>query len=211
MSGIFSIDRILRFVHGWLGIIVLPLVLAIGLTGFYLNHPDRVDGWLQSASYDEAKFDNWPNPLPVDEAGARAVAVAMWPGETFQLNATDSYHGRDVFMLDSPSGRVIVTKASGHYWVKTAYSRKTFDPDGRVLDTKTYWNSIFADVHKYGWPGDGLGTLLADIAALAMVLFALTGLILLFRPRGGVSRGPGPKTVRIQATTPRPRRIKLER
>ena len=49
--------RRLKMVHGWLGVIVLPWVILIGLTGLFLNHERLVMGWLDGAGYDEAQFD----------------------------------------------------------------------------------------------------------------------------------------------------------
>ncbi|MFN3280590.1 MAG: hypothetical protein ACK40I_02810 [Tabrizicola sp.] len=59
--------RLLKTVHGWLGVIVLPWVIVIGLTGLFLNHEKLVMGWLEGEGYDEAQFDRWP--------GARAQSA----------------------------------------------------------------------------------------------------------------------------------------
>ena len=34
----FNTERTLRTVHRWLGVMILPWVIAIGFTGLYLNH-----------------------------------------------------------------------------------------------------------------------------------------------------------------------------
>ena len=62
--------RLLKTVHGWLGVFVLPWVIIIGLTGLYLNHERLVMGLLEGEGYDEAQFDAWPDPQPMTAAAA---------------------------------------------------------------------------------------------------------------------------------------------
>lgn len=38
--------RLLKTIHSWLGVIVLPWVLIIGFTGLFLNHQSLVMGLL---------------------------------------------------------------------------------------------------------------------------------------------------------------------
>mgnify|MGYP006204029133 CR=1 FL=1 len=42
--------RLLKTIHSWLGVIVLPWVLIIGLTGLFLNHEGLVMGVLLSGA-----------------------------------------------------------------------------------------------------------------------------------------------------------------
>ena len=37
--------RGLRTVHTWLGVLVVPWIIIIGATGFYLNHSKGIQGW----------------------------------------------------------------------------------------------------------------------------------------------------------------------
>ncbi|MFT5006522.1 MAG: hypothetical protein ACI8YI_002149, partial [Paracoccaceae bacterium] len=175
--------KLLKTLHGWLGFFVMPWIIMIGLTGLYLNHSKLVSGLLPTSAYDEARFDDWQNPQALDQDAAKAVAVGVFPGDNFKLSSKTSYHNRDVHMFDGESGRVIVAAASGHYWVKTRFTRKTYDPDGRSVDSKIYWGSAFKTLHARGWITSGLGTWLADITAGAMVFFGLSGIFLFLAPK----------------------------
>ncbi|HSF63817.1 MAG TPA: PepSY domain-containing protein, partial [Paracoccaceae bacterium] len=66
--------RFLKTLHGWLGVLVLPWVLIIGLTGLYLNHERLVQGLLSGQGYDETRFDTWPDPSPMTPEAAQALA-----------------------------------------------------------------------------------------------------------------------------------------
>lgn len=204
--------RVIKTLHGWLGIFVMPWIIIIGLTGLYLNHSKLVLSFLPISSYDEAEFDNWPNPVAVDETAAHAVAVAVFPGDNFKKRSQKKYHDRDVFMFDGASGRVIVAKDTGHYWVKTRVTRTTYDPDGRKLDGKVYWGSLFKNLHTKGWANSGFGTWFADITAGAMVLFGLSGIYMFFAPRlRRRSNKQGRENVEVaRKNVPRPKRIQLK-
>ncbi len=213
----FSLLRLFRSLHGWLGFFVMPWIVVIGLTGIYLNHSKLIYSYLPDSSYDEARFDDWPNPIPLSEADAKAVAVGVWPNDNFRLKSEDRYHDRDVYIFKSDSGRVIITEATGHYWVKTRLKRKTYDPDGRLLDSKIYWGTLFKSLHTAGWVSRTFGTWLADITAGAMVLFGVTGIVLFLSPRLRKRKNKRAKASAVKAQqsaapgkTPRPQRIKLE-
>lgn len=175
--------RMLKTVHGWLGVIVLPWVIIIGLTGLFLNHEKLVMGWLQGQGYDEAQFDTWPGARVLTVEEAQAVAEAIVPGGAVTLNEDKTYHGREVATFVAGDTRVIVALATGHYWVKTDFTRTTYAPDGTVLEAKTYWEAIFKRLHVRGWLTSAIGTWLADITAAAMVVFGLTGIVLFLVPR----------------------------
>lgn len=202
--------RLVKTLHGWLGFFVMPWIIIIGLTGLYLNHSKLILGFLPAASYDEVRFDDWPDNKPLDEAAARAVAIGVFPSDTFKLNKKTSYHKRDVFMLDGESGRVIITAATGHYWVKTRYKRMTYDPDGRKLDSKIYWGSVFKSLHTRGWLSRGLGSWLADITAGAMVVFGLSGIYLFLAPKLRRRLNKKAQVVVKRTNVPRPKRIQLK-
>ncbi|MFM7442449.1 MAG: hypothetical protein ACKO2N_00850, partial [Tabrizicola sp.] len=74
--------RLLKTIHGWLGIIVLPWVIVIGLTGLFLNHERLITGWLEREGYDEAQFDAWPGAQPMTVDAARALAEHLFPDTT---------------------------------------------------------------------------------------------------------------------------------
>lgn len=175
--------RLLKTLHGWLGVIVLPWVIIIGLTGLFLNHERLVMGWLEGEGYDEAQFDVWPGAMPVTLDDAKALALRLYPDTDFSLGDDRTYHGREAAIFEAGGTQVIVALQSGHYWVKTDTSRVTHAPDGTVLETRTYWESIFKRLHVRGWLTSAFGTWLADITAAAMVVFGLSGIVLFLVPR----------------------------
>lgn len=204
--------RLLKTIHGWLGFFVMPWIILIGLSGIYLNHYKAIYPYLPQNIYNEAKFDQWPNPKPVDEAKARAIATRVFPKDSFDVNPAGRYHNRDVFVLKGQRGEVIVTKARGYYWVKTWYERKTYNPDGKLLGTKIYWGSAIRTLHVRGWLYPTFGTWPADITAVAMVIFGLSGIILFLTPRLRRRKNrKGREEVEVtRRNVPRPQRIKLK-
>lgn len=175
--------RFLKSLHGWLGVIVLPWVLVVGLTGIYLNHEQALFNLLPGAVYDEARFDDWPDPTPIARAEARSAAERIWPDQSYKLSEEPQYHGREAAILEGDDGAVIVDLATGHYWIKTDFRRQTFAPDGELLDTQIYWGNIFKSLHTRGWISGRFGTWAADITGGAMSVFALSGIILFLLPR----------------------------
>jgi hypothetical protein len=175
--------RLLKTLHGWLGVIVLPWVIIIGLTGLFLNHEQLALGWLEGAAYDETQFNRWPDPHPLTATEARALAERVLPGETLTLASDTAYHDRKAAIFDAEATQVIVALATGHYWIKTDFRRTTHAPDGTRLETKTYWGAIFKRLHVRGWLSNQFGTWAADITAAAMVMFGLSGIILFLMPR----------------------------
>ncbi len=175
--------RLLKTVHGWLGVFVLPWVIIIGLTGLFLNHERLVMGWLDGEGYDEAQFATWPGAQPVSVEAAKEIAERLYPDQTASLDADTSYHGHQAAVFNLDRTQVIVALKTGHYWVKTDLRRVTHAPDGTVLEAKTYWEVIFKRLHVRGWLTSTFGTWAADITAAAMVVFGLTGIILFLLPR----------------------------
>ena len=210
--------RMLKSLHGWLGFLVMPWILVIGLTGIYLNHSKAILAWLPGSSFDERVIETWPDAQKVDYDGAKAIAAAVFPDDSFRRSSDDSYHGFDAYILKGQSGhRVIVAKDTGFYWVKTRFTRKTYDPDGRQVDSKIYWGRIFKVLHRAGWlDRDTLGTWPADIAGAAMALFGLSGIFLFLTPRlrrlrnRAARKRQAPPAAAKRAAVPRPQRITLK-
>jgi hypothetical protein len=174
--------KFFKVTHGWLGLFVFPWVLVIGLTGLYLNHSKLVLGWIGGSDYDESQFEEWPQQ-DITPRDAWDIAESYWPDETVLKLDEDTYHGHESFIFKKDSGRIIVTKDTGHYFVKSSFTRRTFAPDGSLLHRKIYWKSVFKWLHVRGWLSKAPGTWLADITATAMVFFSLSGLWLFFAPR----------------------------
>jgi len=175
--------RLLRTIHAWMGIFIFPWVIVIGATGFYLNHGYMILSLLEGPKYAESRFDDWPVAEPVTRETARAIAITVWPGEAIEKVTEKDYHDRPSFEFKTASGLVIVTQPTGHYFVKANYARRTYAPDGELLHSKIYWGGMFKRLHRDGWLGGGLGTWLADITSLAMVIFGMSGVVLWWVPR----------------------------
>ena len=175
--------KFLRLVHGWLGALILPWIIIIGATGFYLNHSQMVLGWVNGADFNEEQLLTAPGAHLVNGEQAAAIAGTFWPGERLPDPEAVKYHDFVAYQFERPSGSVIVVRQSGHYYVKTKYSRRTFAPDGTLVDRERYWSRIFKEFHVRGWLGGAMGSLFADITAISMVLFGLTGIVLWWMPR----------------------------
>ncbi|NQV44738.1 MAG: PepSY domain-containing protein [Rhodospirillales bacterium] len=171
-----------RFAHSWLGIFVLPWIIAIGLTGVYLNHWRVIYPVIES-SYSEIAFQ----ALPVGEQGTQAdaerLAAQAWPDQQTTKTWRESYHDRPAIYVQNAKGLTILSITTGHYYVKSRYLNRTYAPDGELLNTKVYWGPVFKDLHQAGWLGWGLGTWIADIVGGAMALFGLTGMMMWGVPR----------------------------
>ncbi len=178
-----SLLRFLRTVHGWLGIIVLPWIMIIGLTGFYLNHSRTILSWISGPDFAEATLLEHPDAAAIDLHAASLVAARYWPEEIPREVKEVTYHGFAAYRFKKPSGYVIVSRDSGHYYLKTHYQRYTYAPDDTLVHHKYYWSTILGELHVRGWIGDMFGRLLAGITAISMVMFAASGFFLWWMPR----------------------------
>ncbi|MBM3520022.1 MAG: PepSY domain-containing protein [Alphaproteobacteria bacterium] len=173
----------LRSIHGWLGLFVMPWIVLIGFTGFYLNHPQPVLAWLDRGDIDDGAFPTAPAGTAVDEAYALAIAGKLLPQVSLGAVNRELYHGHPALFVRAAGHEVIVQIASGYYFDKTDYSRAAYDRDGNRLHTKIYWGRVLKEFHVRGWLGGRLGTYLADATSLAMIVFGLSGIYLFLWPR----------------------------
>ncbi|MDC1438834.1 PepSY domain-containing protein, partial [Planktomarina temperata] len=77
----------------------------------------------------------------------------------------------------------IVVSDTGHYYVKSRLQNKMFAPDGSLENRKLYWAYVFGVFHRTGWLGWSIGTVLADITAIALIIFGFSGLVLWYLPK----------------------------
>lgn len=175
--------RLLRSIHAWIGILIMPWIILIGLTGLYLNHAKVINGVIYDSSFDEKRFDALLSEPAMDQNLARQIAEQVW-GEEYQGDiAKGEYHKHAVFTLKANSAKLLVSRETGQYWIKTNFTRKTFDAGGQLRHTKIYWGRIFKRIHRDGWIGGGMGSWFADFAAGAMVIFGFSGMFLFLVPR----------------------------
>jgi len=175
--------RALRAVHGWIGVVVVPWVFIMGLTGFYLNHSKTIMSFVPQEKYDERQFNLLKPALPITEKSARILANSIWPELPVRKIWKKTYHGWPSYFVRKGNRRIILSIPTGHYYAKVRYSRQTFTPGGKLVHTKIYWWRILKDLHERGWIGGALGTWLTDIFSAALILFGLSGAIMWGTPR----------------------------
>lgn len=181
---IMSFERLVKAIHSWLGVLILPWVVAIGFTGLYMNHDDLILSLFPTEHYDPVGFDASPLARAQDEASAEAFAATLAPGQVLELDdEEDWYRDRHVYTFDAGAFDVIVDRATGFGWTNGRYVTRTFAPDGARLHTRIRWARVLSSIHERGWVGTALGTWLADITAGALVIFGLSGLVLFAMPR----------------------------
>ena len=179
-----SFERLVKTIHSWLGVLILPWVVAIGFTGLFMNHDDLILSFFPTAHYDTGGFEASPLARAQDEASAEAFAATLAPrAELFLDDEEDSFRDRHVYTFDAGDFDVIVDRATGFGWTNSRYVTRTYAPDGERLHTRIRWSRVLASIHERGWVGTALGTWLADITAGALVVFGLSGLVLFVMPR----------------------------
>jgi hypothetical protein len=175
--------RICRTVHSWLGALVMPWVLIIGFTGFYLNHSQLV---LRAIGYHELAESDLAgaSEAEVTQELAQQIATAVWPDELVLESGFIKYRGGRALALKKDSGLIIIPgPQTNHYFVSTTFSERTYTLDGKLVHQQYNLKPILKSLHERGWVGKSLGTWLADIVAGAMVFFSLSGLIMWSVPR----------------------------
>jgi len=218
-----------RFLHRMLGIIVLPWILLMGVSGFYLNHPDLIDAYLPNQGAPLTLLDQSANRRAANLTAGRAIALRVFGTSGFKLSNNQAYRERAVWRFTGSDGRqVMVDKSSGFFWIDSGGTVVTYDPDGTEVGRKVDYQVKVRQWHALGWISPRFGSWLADITAISMVLFGLTGIFLLLGGRRGRGQAaPEPMlAARLDATardpvaeapimvprrTPRPKRIKIDK
>ncbi len=175
--------RICRSTHSWLGIFVFPWVIMMGFTGFYMNHEKLVLLFVQPKGFSERGFDRVQPPVPITSGTAYTLGKKIWPQQPIEKISVKPYHGRPSYYIRKNNGLIVLSIPTGHYYIKTRYTRQTFSPDGDLLHTKRYWGRIFKDLHEKGWLGGSLGTVLADAVSIVLMVFGATGSMMWLIPR----------------------------
>lgn len=169
-------DHWIKIIHAWLGVFVMPWVICVGLTGFYMNHPDLVLGLLPEGGYDAAAFDGDARARPVTKDAAFAAALRVLPSVSPSKKDAVDFMGRPAFVFDGGTTDVAVDAATGLYWVSGPYVLHAYAPDGLRLGSEVRWHMVLESLHMHGWLGDRFGSLLMDITAMALITFGLSGL-----------------------------------
>lgn len=173
-------ERLLRTLHSWLGVVILPWVIVAGFTGFYMNHESLVLSILPDGNVGVTAFE--AGGTAQDAGSARVLAEKVFgpvDGEK-----SKRYQGRQALSFKAQDGsEVLVDLDTGHLWQVGRYVVTLYSPAGEVLARDLRRGRILTSLHERGWVGSALGTWLADITAGALIVFGLSGLYLFFAPR----------------------------
>ena len=175
--------KILRTLHSYLGILALPWIIFFGVTGLYLNHPDTVLSLFPYKSYTDSAYEFEQLDAPLTAEQASEIARPIWPQSDMKAVERVKYHGYDTIHFVREAGTIIVAAETGHYYVKSNLKNTLYSPNGEALNRKIYWNYVLGVFHRTGWLGWSLGTILADITAITLIAFGLSGVTLWYLPR----------------------------
>lgn len=183
MNKMAQVLKVFRTIHSYLGIIALPWVILFGISGLYLNHPNLITNILPASSYSDTSEQFEPIETPLTSAQAADIARLYFQGSPMKSIREIEYHGFDSIEFQRESGTIIVSKETGHYYVKNNFQNVLHSADGVVVDRKIYWNYFLGVFHRTGWFGWSIGTILADITAFALIIFGISGMTIWYIPR----------------------------
>lgn len=164
----------LKHLHRWHWIssaISLVVLLLFSVTGFTLNHAARIE----ASPRVERHAATLPRDLLAQLAGDHAKGSPVPPGIATYVGAQTGarIEGRDGDWSDDEVA-VSLPRPGGDGWV--SIDRETGDVQYEVTDRG--WLAYVNDLHKGRNTGPVWGWFI-DVFALACVVFALTGLLLL--------------------------------
>jgi hypothetical protein len=171
--------KLMRWLHIYLSMFSLAVVLFFSVTGITLNHPD----WFFSGAENtrEAEGEISPRWLHL-QAPATAEADADPDRQVSKLEivehlrSTHKVHGALAdFRVDE--GECVVSFKGPGYAADAFIDRET----GHYRLTETYHGfiAVINDLHK-GRDTGPVWSILIDVSAVLMTLISLTGLVLLF-------------------------------
>lgn len=183
MNKMAQVLKVFRTIHSYLGIIALPWVILFGISGLYLNHPNLISNILPASSYSNTSEKFTPLETPLTSEQAADIARLYFQDSPMKSIREIEYHGFNSIEFQRESGTIIVSKETGHYYVKSNFQNVLHSADGVVVDRKIYWNYFLGVFHRTGWFGWSIGTILADITAFALIIFGISGMTIWYIPR----------------------------
>lgn len=174
-----------RWLHIYLSMFSLAVVLFFSVTGLTLNHPDWLFGSAQSTIEAQGRIDpEWlASEDAIDEADPARQVDRLEVVE--YLRATHGVRGALAeFRIDDYE--CLVTFKGPAYSADAFIDRET----GNYQLTETYqgWVAVLNDLHK-GRDTGAAWSIVIDISAVLLTVISLTGLILLFYLK--LRRAPG--------------------
>ena len=176
-----SAERLLKTVHGWLGVLILPWVIIAGLTGIYMNHSKLVLSVLPAAQPVAELLDGQPQVAATAEQ-IRGLSLSLLGPQSGDIIST-KFNGRPVFKATSGQRQLRMDKATGAYWVSGPILQVLYAASGERLETSVRWSHLLNQLHRRGWASEMLGTWPADLTAGALTFFGFSGLYLFLAPR----------------------------
>jgi hypothetical protein len=171
----------MRWLHIYLSMFSLAVVLFFSVTGITLNHPDWFFGGAESSR--EAEGDvrsQWLHAAASTEEGSEAKGDADGQVAKLEivehLRKTHSIHGALADFRVDDTECVVSFKGPG-YAADAFIDRET----GHYRLTESYHGfvAVINDLHK-GRDSGPVWSVLIDVSAVLMTVISLTGLVLLF-------------------------------
>ncbi|MEO5370164.1 MAG: PepSY domain-containing protein [Magnetococcus sp. DMHC-1] len=172
--------QFLRTLHGWLGVILFPLLAMAGISGFYLTHDSFFEKWLQNPS--QPALIQPGTPLPIDQETALTLARKIWPTANLPKVESKKFRQRKCWSIEFQNKRLLVEVETGHYHVVEGYRTRSHAFDGTFLDSTWNWERFMKHLHTgriFGQAGDYV----ASFLSISLIVFSLSGLYLWLAPR----------------------------
>ena len=160
--------KLFRAVHRDLGYVAVALVLAYGLSGLAVNH---IEDWNPNYSYDERAVAIGPLAGSLAEQEAQVIAKLGIPRAAVRGHFQESANDLRVFLVEGQEVRV--------------------DPQtGRGTHKGLAKRAVLFEVNALHLNNlKGIWTYVADVFAVALIVLALTGIVMMKGDRGLAGRG----------------------
>lgn len=160
--------HLFRVLHRDIGYTAVALTLAYGLSGIAVNH---IQDWNPSYTFAEREIDIGPLPAPLDEQEAFVVKRLDLDPSSVRGRFLETDTKLHVFLTEGQEA--VLDTRTGHGTLKTIARRPVF----------FQVNSLHLNNLKGVW------TWVADIFALALMVLAVTGMVMMKGDRGLAGRG----------------------
>ncbi len=169
--------KLMRWLHIYLSMFSLTIVLFFSVTGITLNHPDWF--WSTAESHRELEGEirhEWLNVSQPGAAGDDGASQVSKLEIVEQLRSAHAIHGALADFRVDDAECVVAFKGPG-YGADAFIDRET----GHYRLTETYHGfiAVVNDLHK-GRDTGAVWSVLIDVSAVLMTFISLTGLVLLF-------------------------------
>jgi uncharacterized protein len=168
--------KLMRWLHIYLSMLSLAVVLFFSVTGITLNHPDWF--WSTAESHRELEGEIRREWLSVSQPGAAADAASQVSKLEIveQLRNAHAIHGALADFRVDDAECVVSFKGPG-YAADAFIDRET--GHYRLTETAHGFIAVLNDLHK-GRDTGPVWSVLIDVSAVLMTFISLTGLVLLF-------------------------------